>query len=175
MGVTQADPHPYPKGTRTRYPDGYAIPVPLPRSVSCNILFQRCFSPSSESSPFKDLEQVYLFVQDLQDVDDVFELAWFWAKDPGGLECLNQADMLALGLDEAHPSKICFSLSYLTPSIMKDLHVFHEIFGFAADSPDVPLFLDLPVASVEWDGMYLSLYLRIQLILLQTQGMRMAL
>jgi hypothetical protein len=29
-------------------------------------------------------------------------------------------------------------------------------FGFAADSPDIPHLLDLPVASIEWDGMQLS-------------------
>ncbi|KAF8712421.1 hypothetical protein AX14_013107 [Amanita brunnescens Koide BX004] len=33
-----------------------------------------------------------------------------------------------------------------------DLRVFHEALGFAADSTDIPRFLDLPTASVEWDG-----------------------
>ena len=54
----------------------------------------------------QDQEPVFLFVQDLQNVDDVFNIAWFWAKDPKGLEPLSQLDMLSLGLREPCLSKI---------------------------------------------------------------------
>jgi hypothetical protein len=122
--------------------------------VSRHLTFQTFFSPSSL---FQDIRRVFLFVQDHQDVDDIFDLAWFWAKDPQGLERLSQTEVLALGLYEPRPSKICLGLWNLTPSAWKDLRIFHEIFGFAVDSPDIPISLDLPVASVEWDGMQLSL------------------
>lgn len=83
----------------------------------------------------------------------MFEIAWFWTKDPNGLE--RQADMLTSGLYEPCPSKIWFDLHYLMPSDLEDLRIFHEVFGFAADSLDIVRLLDLPVASVEWDGMHL--------------------
>ena len=57
--------------------------------VSHTIMFQSSFSPSPQ---FKDIGPVFLFVQNLQDVDDGFGLAWFWAKDQKGLEYLTQTD-----------------------------------------------------------------------------------
>jgi hypothetical protein len=117
--------------------------------VYCKISFQSCFSPTS---PFQAAQAVFLFVKDLQDVDDAFEISWFWAEDRKGLKRLSPADMGVLGLGEVHQSKIYFRARKLRPRIWEDLRVFHEIFGFAADSPDIPRFLDLPVASVEWDG-----------------------
>ena len=53
---------------------------------------------------------------------------------------------------------------------MEELRVFHEALGFAADSPDIACFLDLPVASVEWDGMSICLICDSGLI--QKQEMR---
>jgi hypothetical protein len=85
----------------------------------------------------------------------MFEIAWFWTKDPKGLERLNQADMLALGLHEPCPSKMRPDWCILEPSSLEDLRIVHEVFGFAADSPDIVRLLDLPIASVEWDGMHL--------------------
>jgi len=82
----------------------------------------------------------------------MFEIAWFWTKDPKGLERLNQADMLALGLHEPCPSKMRPDWCILEPSSLEDLRIVHEVFGFAADSPDIVRLLDLPIASVEWDG-----------------------
>ena len=117
--------------------------------VSCSIFFQSCFTPSLPSqTPGPDV--IYLFVQDLQDIDDVFEIPWFWSKDPNGLERLSQADMLVLGLSELRQPKIC--LDTWDGDVWEEMRVFHEIFGFAADSPDIPHFLNLPIASVEWDG-----------------------
>ena len=132
--------------------------------------FQCCFSPLSH----QDRESVFLFVQDLQSADDLFDIAWFWAKDPKGLEHLSQVDMLSLGLREPCLSKIgiqgrCETLQ--EPRLPKDvewqgynweemeeLRVFHEALGFAADSPDIARFLDLPIASVEWDGMFKHMF-----------------
>jgi len=65
--------------------------------VECYIYFQNCFDLLS---PIQPPENVFLFVQDLQDIDDAFEIAWFFATDSKGLERLSQADMLALGLQE---------------------------------------------------------------------------
>jgi len=104
----------------------------------------------STSLSFEAPEAVYLFVQDLQDVDDLFEIPWFWAKDSEGLERLSPAEMLAFGLGEPRQSKIFFSSR--DTALEKDPRVFHEFFGFAPDSPEIPRFLDLPVASLEWDG-----------------------
>lgn len=120
--------------------------------VQCDISFQIRFLPLS---PLQSLGPVFLFIQDLQDVDQAFgDITWFWAKDLGGLERISQADMLALGLDEPRHSTVSFDSWYLPPSTLEELGVFHEVLGFAADSPDIPRLLDLPVASVEWDGMY---------------------
>ena len=110
--------------------------------VSHTIIFQSSFSPPS---PFQDAGHVFLFVQNLQGVDDGLELAWFWAKDPKGLERLDQADMLALGLDGPSLSKICLGLWNWTPSA----RIFNEMFGCPADSPDIPPFLNLPLIFVE--------------------------
>lgn len=119
--------------------------------VQCDVSFQPW--------PLRNLGPVFLFIRDLHDVDEAFEIAWFWAKDLGGLERFSQADMLALGLDEPRPSTLSFDSWYLPPSTLEELRVFHEVLGFAADSPDIPRLLDLPVASVEWDGMrHLSHY-----------------
>jgi len=71
--------------------------------VSCEIFFQSCFTPSL---PFQTPDEIYLFVQDLQEIDNVFEVPWFWAKDPKGLERLSQTDKVALGLSELRQSKI---------------------------------------------------------------------
>jgi hypothetical protein len=120
--------------------------------LSHHLTIQSCFSPLS---PFQDLGSVFLFIKDYQDVDDMSDLAWFWAKDPKGLDRLNQADTIALGLDEPCPPKIYFGLWNLRPYDWKDVRIFKETFGFAADSPDIPHLLDLPVASIEWDGMRL--------------------
>ncbi|KAF8332163.1 hypothetical protein F5887DRAFT_1080997 [Amanita rubescens] len=117
--------------------------------VNCKICFQSCFSPKS---PFPAPQAVFLFVKNLQDVDDAFEISWFWAEDRKGLKHLSPADMSVLGLGELHQSKIHVGAWHLPAEIWEDLRVFHQIFGFAADSPDIPRFLDLPVASVEWDG-----------------------
>ena len=84
----------------------------------------------------------------------MFEIAWFWTNDLNGLECLSQADMLTSELYEPCPL-IWFDLHYLVPSQLEDLRIFHEVFGFAADLLDIVRLLDLPVASVEWDGMHL--------------------
>jgi hypothetical protein len=92
--------------------------------VSHCLTIQSYFSPPSS---FQDLGPVFLFIQDYQDVVDMSDLAWFWAKDPKGLERLNQADMLALGLDEPCPSKIHFGLLCLKLSDWKDLRIFNEI------------------------------------------------
>lgn len=131
--------------------------------------FQCYFSPLSH----QDQEPVFLFVQDLQNVDDMFDIAWFWAKDPKGLEHLSQADALSLGLRDPCLSKVGVKghLGILRePRLsmyddwdsydeycwngMVELRILHEALGFAADSPDIPRFLDLPTASVEWDGMF---------------------
>ncbi len=86
----------------------------------------------------------------------MFEIPWFWAKDSKGLERLSQADMLALGLQELR-SKICISDTWeVEAPIWDQLRVLHEIFGFAADSVDIPHFLGFPVASLEWDGTRVS-------------------
>ena len=134
--------------------------------LSHHLTIQNCFSPLP---PFQDLEHVFLFIQDYQDVDDMRDLAWFWAKDPKGLERLNQADTIALGLDEPCHPKIYFGLWNLRPSDWKDVRIFKETLGFAADSPDIPHLLDLPVASIEWDGMRLF-FMIIQLILSKYAG-----
>ena len=120
-----------------------------------DISFQPYFSLSSH---LQEQGPVFLFVRDLQELDDLFEIKWFWAKDPKGLECLNQAEMLLLGLDEPHQSdQVCLYLRRVSsPTLWKELQTFHEFFGFPADSPDIPHFLNLPVASLQWDGMYLS-------------------
>ena len=119
--------------------------------VQCDIFFQSCFSKSFAP------EAVYLFIQDLQDVDDMFEIPWFWAKDSKGLEHLSPADMLAFGLGEPRRSRIHFGAC---DPALEDRRIFHEVFGFAPDSPDISDFLDLPVASVEWDGAHrFSFYL----------------
>lgn len=117
--------------------------------MKCRISFQSYFSPSL---PFQVPEAVFLFVQDLQEVDDAFEIPWFWAKDPKGLERLGPADMHVLGLSELRQSKIFLETRRLDTTGREELRFFHEIFGFAADSIDIPRFLDLPVASIEWDG-----------------------
>jgi len=114
--------------------------------VNCKIFFQSCFSPTS---PFPAPQAVFLFVKDLQDVDDAFRVPWFWAKDRKGLNRLSPADKIALGLDELRQSKIYMESREQPPGKWEELRFFHEIF---ADSPDIPRFLDLPVASVEWDG-----------------------
>ncbi|KAF8336001.1 hypothetical protein F5887DRAFT_602532 [Amanita rubescens] len=123
--------------------------VEIVAGVNCKIFFQSCFSPTS---PFPAPQAVFLYVKDLQDVDDAFEISWFWAMDRKGLKRLSPADMCVLGLGELHQSKIYVDTWELRPQMWEELRVFHEIFGFAADSPDIPRFLDLPVASVEWDG-----------------------
>ena len=111
--------------------------------MECDISFSTSLSSQAP-------EAVYLFVQDLQDVDDLFEIPWFWAKDSKGLERLSPADMLTFGLDEPRRSKIFFSAR--NTALDKDPRIFHEFFGFAPDSPEICHFLDLPVASLEWDG-----------------------
>ncbi len=68
---------------------------------------------------------------------------------------LSPADRLALGLDELRQSKIYMESRELPPGKWEELRLFHEILGFAADSSDIPRFLGLPVASVEWDGAHL--------------------
>lgn len=120
--------------------------------VNCEIIFQSCFSPTP---PFPAPQAVFLFVKDLQDVDDAFEISWFWAKDRKGLKRLSPADMCVLGLSEPLQSKIHVKAWKLWPRMWEELCIFHEMFGFAADSPDIPRFLDLPVASAEWDGAHL--------------------
>jgi hypothetical protein len=119
--------------------------------VERNIFFQSYFSPSLS---FQAPEAVYLFVQDLRDIDDVFEIHWFWAKDSEGLERLSPADMLVLGLGEPRQSKIFLGVMNAVLDTREDPHIFDEIFGFAPGSLDVSHFLDLPIASVEWDGAY---------------------
>jgi len=120
--------------------------------INCKIFFQSCFSPTS---PIPAPQAVFLFVKDLQDVDDAFGISWFWAKDRKGLNRLSPADRLALGLDELRQSKIYMESRELPPGKWEELRLFHEILGFAADSSDIPRFLGLPVASVEWDGAHL--------------------
>jgi hypothetical protein len=102
----------------------------------------------------------------------MFDIAWFWAKDPKGLEHLSQVDMLSLGLREPRLSKIGVAGRHevlreprLSKYVqrqdfyhsrwveMEELRIFHEALGFAANSPDIARFLDLPIASFEWDGM----------------------
>jgi hypothetical protein len=117
--------------------------------VTCNIFFQSYFSASLS---FQAPEAVYLFVQDLQDVDDVFEIPWFWAKDSKGLQRLSPADMLVYGLGEPRQSRIFLRARNAALDTWEDPRIFHEIFGFAPDPLDISHFLDLPVASVEWDG-----------------------
>ena len=119
------------------------------KCVERNIVFQSCFSTPSS---FHAANAVYLFVQDLQDVDDVLEIPWFWAKDSKGLQRLSPADMLVLGLGEPRQSKIFLGSRNAALGSWQDPRIFHEMFGFAPDSPDIPRFLDLPFASVEWDG-----------------------
>ncbi|KAF8329632.1 hypothetical protein F5887DRAFT_1287651 [Amanita rubescens] len=123
--------------------------VEIVTGVNCEVFFQSRFSPIS---PFPAPHAVFIFVKDLQDVDDAFEISWFWAKDRTGLNRLSPDDMRALGLRKPRQSRIYVETWELQPRILEDLRVFHEIFGFAADSPDIPRSLDLPVASVEWDG-----------------------
>ena len=79
----------------------------------------------------------------------MFEIPWFWAKDSKGLQRLSAADMLVLGLGKPRQSRIPL---VSRNAALGDPRILHEIFGFAPDSPDIPRFLDLPVASVEWDG-----------------------
>lgn len=122
--------------------------------VHCEISLQSRFCPSS---PLQDLGPVFLFVRDLENIDDVFEIASFWAKDSQGLEPLSSADIITIGLGEALPYKMSFDLWYLEPSMLEELRIFHEVLGFAADSPDIPRILGLPTASVEWDGTHLLL------------------
>jgi len=100
-------------------------------------------------------DAVFLFVQDLQEVDDAFEIPWFWTKDQKGLERLSPADMLVLGLRELHQLKILLRTCQLNSTRWEELRFFHEISGFTADSIDIPRFLGLPVASVEWNGAHL--------------------
>lgn len=135
--------------------------------VPCN------FSPLSPQE--QPEEPLFLFVQDLQIVDDVFEIKSFWAKDLKGLERLSQADILSLGLREPYLSKICIRghpetlhASQLSKDVerqgnnwhpkwveMEELRDFHEALGFASGSLDTSIacFLDLPIACVKWDGM----------------------
>ena len=136
---------------------------------------QSCFSPLSH----RDEEPVFLFVQDLQSVDDVFNIAWFWARDPKGLDHLSQVDMLASGLREPRLSKVFVDGHYDTlrePQLskyverqdyynwharwleMEEVRIFHEALGLAADSLDTVRFLNLPVASFEWDGMFKDMF-----------------
>jgi hypothetical protein len=121
----------------------------------CSISFQSYFSPPPK---LQESEAVFLFIQDLRVLDDAFEIAWFWTKDPKGLSRLSQADMFLLGLDEPHHSKVYVHGFQPKPTIWKELGVFHELFGFPAysDSPDIPHFLNLPFASVQWDGAHPS-------------------
>ncbi|KAF8333691.1 hypothetical protein F5887DRAFT_1259629 [Amanita rubescens] len=111
--------------------------------VECDISFSTSLSSQAPDA-------VYLFIQDLQDVDDLFEIPWFWAKDSEGLDRLSPADMLVFGLGEPRRSKIFFRAR--NTAVDKDPRIFHEFFGFAPDSPEICHFLDLPVASLEWDG-----------------------
>ena len=138
-------------------------------SVRRFIDFQRCFSSLSH----QDEDPVFLFVQDHQNVDDVFDITWFWARDPKGLKHLSRTDILSLGLREPSLSKVYFDgrfERFREPRLskhgergdfdeagreeMEELRIFHETLGIAADSPDDSRFLDLPIASVEWDGMF---------------------
>ncbi|KAF8329629.1 hypothetical protein F5887DRAFT_114683 [Amanita rubescens] len=127
-----------------------SMDVAIVTCVNRKIFFQSCFSPKS---PFPAPQAVFLFVKDLRDVDDIFKISWFWTKDRKGLNRLSPADMCVLGLGEPRQSKIYFRTWKPRPRTWEDLRIFHDIFGFAADSPGIPCFLDLPVvASVEWDG-----------------------
>jgi hypothetical protein len=117
--------------------------------VRRDIFFQSCFSTSSS---FQAPKAVYLFVQDLRDVENVFEIPWFWAMDSEGLQRLSPADMLVLGLGEPRQSRLFLRAQKAVLDTREDPRIFHEIFGFAPNSPDISDFLDLPVASVEWDG-----------------------
>lgn len=133
------------------------------------INFQCCCFPLSQDGSCQ--EPVFFFVQDLQDVDSVFDIAWFWARDPKGLEHLSEADILSLGLREPCLSKIYVEgrLEMLCePRLskyvewqdleMEELRIFHEALGFAAGSSDIPHVLELPIASVEWDGMFKHIF-----------------
>ncbi|KAF8340906.1 hypothetical protein F5887DRAFT_919344 [Amanita rubescens] len=112
-----------------------------------------CSGYFSPTLPLQAPEVVFLFVQDPQDVDDVFEIAWFWTKDPKGSERLSEGDMGAFGLCKVRSSKIYVDAQASRRSrLWEELRIYHETFGFGADSPAIPRLLDLPVASVEWDG-----------------------
>ncbi|KAF8340905.1 hypothetical protein F5887DRAFT_919343 [Amanita rubescens] len=122
----------------------------LVTSMHRTVFFQGYFSPTL---PLQAPEVVFLFVQDPQDVDDVFEIAWFWTKDPKGSERLSEAEMRAFGLRKVRSSKIYFDAQAPRRSrLWEELRIYHETFGFGTDSPAIPRLLDLPVASVEWDG-----------------------
>jgi hypothetical protein len=69
-------------------------------------------------SPFQAPQTVFLFVKDLQNVDDAFEISWFWAEDRKGLKRLSPADMCVLGLGKVHQSKIYVKTWQLLPRIV---------------------------------------------------------
>ena len=144
----------------------------LVTGVHCEISLQNCFYPSS---PPQDLGPVFFFVRDLENIDDVFEMASFWARDPQGLEPLSPADIITMGLDGALPYKMSFDLWYLSPLMLEELRIFHEVLGFAADSPDIPRILGSPIASVEWDGTPIFSMILFVTDYLKPQDTRMAL
>ena len=119
---------------------------------------QCCFSPLSHHEQSEG--PAFLFVQDPQNVDDIFDITWFWAKDPKGLEHLSHVDMLSFGLREPCLSKIyvdgeneTLREPRLSPIMMKRVQFVREALGLAADL-DIARFLDLPIASLEWDGTF---------------------
>jgi hypothetical protein len=61
------------------------------RSIDLKLFL--CYQTKTRNPSFR-------FVQDPQNVDDVFDIARFGAKDPKGLEPLSHADVLSLGLCE---------------------------------------------------------------------------
>lgn len=68
-----------------------------------------------------------------------------------------------------------FDLWYLSPSMLEELRIFHEVLGFAADSPDIPRILGSPIASVEWDGTPIFSMILFVTDYLKPQDTRMAL
>lgn len=102
------------------------------------ISFPCSFSPPSY---FEDPipESVYLFIQDPQDVDDIFKMPYFGAKafseDPQRLDILDWVDVAALGLDVIGRSiRVETWKGHPTVTTWQKLNFFHEILGFPFDA-----------------------------------------
>ena len=116
--------------------------------VFSRLSFQSAFRPSPL---LPELETVYLFIEHLRDIDEVFDIAYYWSKDPDGSEPMSRGDIAALGLREIQNSDVFFQQIVCDKTMFESLRIFHEMFGIGT-SEDIPRFLDLPMATLEWHG-----------------------